>query len=249
MEIPDPEPVPFAEQNAVHEGVVQHWNPGGDVAEQINGGDTPTPAKPPLRDISIGDVCRYCGPPGGVNVSCWGRDLHVLDSSHRYSHPPSASNEAAPMSIDLKKVWVTTAQAACALGISTKTLSRCCNEGCFKLGKHYRIVSGSNPLNSRYRWHHDRCKAPYVPGHYDPSAPPPNSHPTQTPASVPPNNGASRRGEKESLPSGESSGSVVPPNRYCAVPLPRERFWAEIWLLAYHHAPQACQFYSHFSLG
>jgi hypothetical protein len=157
MEIPDPEPVPFAEQNAVHEGVVQHWNPGGDVAEQINGGDTPTPAKPPLRDISIGDICRYCGPPGGVNVSCWGRDLHVLDSSHRYSHPPSASNEAAPMSIDLKKVWVTTAQAACALGISTKTLSRCCNEGCFKLGKHYRIVSGSNPLNSRYRWHHDRC--------------------------------------------------------------------------------------------
>ncbi len=82
-EILDPEPVPFAEQNAVHEGVVQqcvqHWNPDGDVAEQITGDDTPTHTKPPPRDISVGDVCRYCGPPGGVNVSCWGRDLQVLD--------------------------------------------------------------------------------------------------------------------------------------------------------------------------
>ena len=100
MEIPDPEPVPFAEQNAVHEGVVQHWNPGGDVAEQINGGDTPTPAKPPLRDISIGDVCRYCGPPGGVNVSCWGRDLHVLEI-HGDTATVKASSWIHPIAIPI----------------------------------------------------------------------------------------------------------------------------------------------------
>ena len=61
------------------------------------------------------------------------------------------------MSNELKKVWVTTAQAAFALGISTKTLSRRRNEGCLKLGKHYRIISGRCALSPRYRWHLDRC--------------------------------------------------------------------------------------------
>jgi hypothetical protein len=76
----------IAEQNAVQTQSVQRpvHRPNPDIepesiAEQNYQGGHPTPSKPPPRDISIGDVCRYCGPPGGVNVSCWGRDLHVLE--------------------------------------------------------------------------------------------------------------------------------------------------------------------------
>jgi hypothetical protein len=59
--------------------------------------------RPPIR---AGDVCRYCGPPGAMGVTCRGRDLLVLDVKHevatvkaeKWFHPheiaPSAQGAA-----------------------------------------------------------------------------------------------------------------------------------------------------------
>ncbi|NJK64416.1 MAG: ATP-dependent helicase [Synechococcaceae cyanobacterium SM2_3_1] len=38
-----------------------------------------TSQRSPVPLIRIGDVCRYRGPEGAMNVTCWGRDLQVLD--------------------------------------------------------------------------------------------------------------------------------------------------------------------------
>lgn len=38
-------------------------------------------ARPPSSqhsEIQVGDICRYRGPDGAINVTCWGKDLHVL---------------------------------------------------------------------------------------------------------------------------------------------------------------------------
>jgi hypothetical protein len=28
--------------------------------------------------IRVGDICHYRGPDGAINVTCWGKDLHIL---------------------------------------------------------------------------------------------------------------------------------------------------------------------------
>ena len=40
---------------------------------------SPAPYKPHLR---IGDLCRYVGPPGAMNVTCWGKPLTVISISN-----------------------------------------------------------------------------------------------------------------------------------------------------------------------
>ncbi|MGF1604101.1 MAG: hypothetical protein ACFCU8_19205 [Thermosynechococcaceae cyanobacterium] len=38
-------------------------------------------ARPPnsrYSEIQVGNVCRYRGPDGAINVTCWGKDLHVM---------------------------------------------------------------------------------------------------------------------------------------------------------------------------
>ncbi|MGF1574478.1 MAG: hypothetical protein ACFCU9_00830, partial [Cyanophyceae cyanobacterium] len=39
---------------------------------------SPAPYKPHLR---TGDLCRYVGPPGAMNVTCWGKPLKVISIS------------------------------------------------------------------------------------------------------------------------------------------------------------------------
>ena len=39
---------------------------------------SPAPYRPHL---STGDLCRYVGPPGAMNVTCWGKPLTVISLS------------------------------------------------------------------------------------------------------------------------------------------------------------------------
>ena len=55
----------------------EHNNVGA-VTTLPNQQQQPRPPNDRYAAIQVGDVCRYRGPDGAMNVTCWGRDLHVL---------------------------------------------------------------------------------------------------------------------------------------------------------------------------
>ena len=55
--------------------------------------------------------------------------------------------------------WVPTPILLNALSISRHTLYRRRNEGCFTIGKHYRIISSPQAKRPDYRWHLRNCAA------------------------------------------------------------------------------------------
>lgn len=54
--------------------------------------------------------------------------------------------------------WLTTAEAAAELNISTKHLLKLRAEGIFKIGKHWRDVRGKYAARPTYRWHLENCE-------------------------------------------------------------------------------------------
>ncbi|NJO74619.1 MAG: DNA-binding protein [Leptolyngbyaceae cyanobacterium RM1_406_9] len=53
--------------------------------------------------------------------------------------------------------WKTTTATAAELGITARRLRDLRKQGLFKLGKHYRIVSGPYAAKPTYQWHCDWC--------------------------------------------------------------------------------------------
>jgi hypothetical protein len=64
-----PEPLPIARSK--HNGVAT-------VTTKPTQSQKARPPNSQPSEIQVGDVCRYRGPDGAINVTCWGKDLYVL---------------------------------------------------------------------------------------------------------------------------------------------------------------------------